>query len=552
MDRDIFFSIVESANLDKIKIEAARFYCLPQNSQVTSDGRTPLHFMGSYESNGTSHAHIYRFLCDVGRHHLNAKDKKGNAPIHIAAQSTNPEAVAVLVESGANLDAVNNEKLTALHYAALVASFEIAECLVNASANLNLQDHIGQTPLHYSVIQKQERITRLLMRRNADPNILTFDGLSAMQVALKNNDFDTITLLINHGADVSSLYSEKENSNLAKHFSEDNPTGVDDVFGFFATQDQPKYTENIGVKSVERFDNRLQKYSSSKKGSKKNSIHASFREKKLLKELVAGTLPNSRRGRWWKLCIGDVGYFQAEYEAMGREPFDNKEASQIDKDINRCLRFHKMFAKRYGEGQCKLYRVLKAYATQNRGTKYTQGMSTIAAILLIYFPTEAEAYGAMRLMFENYSLHHFYANNLTGLTQTFPIFEKLCQTKCPQIHNHMIKYISKTMNIESYSSLFLTNWLLECFFSSLPHSLSLKCWDIFLYVGPAFLFAMGLSMLAEIQVELLATTDMGKLITLIKNTETRNWDEPRVLKRALKFNIKNAEIAPSLASSGKK
>jgi hypothetical protein len=33
--------------------------------------------------------------------------------------------------------------------------------------------------------------------------------------------------------------------------------------------------------------------------------------------------------------------------------------------------------------------VLKAYAIQNRATKYTQGMSTIAAILLIYFPTEA-------------------------------------------------------------------------------------------------------------------------------------------------------------------
>jgi hypothetical protein len=46
---------------------------------------------------------------------------------------------------------------------------------------------------------------------------------------------------------------------------------------------------------------------------------------------------------------------------------------------------------------------------------------------------------------------------------------------------------------------------------------------------------------------------MGKLITLIKNTEARNWDEARVLKRALKFNIKNAEISPSLSSSqGKK
>jgi hypothetical protein len=92
MDRDIFFSIVESANFDKIKIESPRFYALPQNNQyvqlssvsivrllsrITSDGKTPLHLIGCYETNGSSHSNIYRFLCDVGKHHLNTKDRKG-------------------------------------------------------------------------------------------------------------------------------------------------------------------------------------------------------------------------------------------------------------------------------------------------------------------------------------------------------------------------------------------------------------------------------------------------------------------------------------------
>jgi len=541
--RDTFFSLISCGDLDAIKNGADSFYSLPHNKQLTEDGKTPLHFVKVCSSA------LYQFLCQNGKHQLNTKDSAGDSPLHIATQCNNAEAVKLLIKYGADIDTTNNDNMTPLHFISLIGSVEIAELLLDHNATLNAFDHKGQTPLHIATLKRHEKLTKLYIRRNADPNIRTKEGLTAMHVALKQDDFDFITLFVNHGADVSLLYDQKENTNLAKHFEEDNPKGNDDIFGFFATQEQPHATENIDGKSVVKFDDRLKKYSGTKKDP-----HSQQRQKKILKELLKGALPNSRRTQWWRICMGDsdMKKFSIEYESMLQIEFDLKEACQIDKDINRCLRFHKMFSTRYGEGQCKLYRVLRAYATQDRETKYTQGMSTLAAILLIYFQSEAEAYGAMRVLFHKYKLHDWYANNLIGLTEAFPIFEKLASQHIPQVHNHLVTHISKVMNIENYSSLFFTNWILECYFSSLPHSLSLKCWDIFLFIGPSFLFAMGLSILAELQKELLGASDMGKIISQLKNTETKVWDEEGVLRRALRFGIRNSQIQSKPLNNSKK
>jgi len=227
------------------------------------------------------------------------------------------------------------------------------------------------------------------------------------------------------------------------------------------------------------------------------------RKIRIIKRIYKDRLPDELRSDFWKFCLRiddtSLAAASAEYHQLLEKKVPLSEATQIDKDINRTIRGHEAYHSRYGDGQCKLFRVLGAYAMYNEETRYTQGMSTLAAILLIYLPTEELAFNGMKVIFNNYGLNEFYANGLAGLQKyVFPIFQELVKTHLPNLHAHLLKFL-----FEDYCGLFLPNWFLELFFDSLSWPLMLKIWDTFLWVGNCTLYAVALALLTILQDTLL-------------------------------------------------
>lgn len=79
---------------------------------------------------------------------------------------------------------------------------------------------------------------------------------------------------------------------------------------------------------------------------------------------------------------------------------------QIDLDVNRTYREHINFRKRYDSKQQELFNILSAYSIYNLDIGYTQGMSQIAALLLIYL-SEDEAFWALSTLISDskYYMH---------------------------------------------------------------------------------------------------------------------------------------------------
>lgn len=79
---------------------------------------------------------------------------------------------------------------------------------------------------------------------------------------------------------------------------------------------------------------------------------------------------------------------------------------QIDLDVNRTYRDHIMFRERYGQRQQALFNVLSAYSVYNLDIGYCQGMSQIAALLLMYL-NEEDAFWALSVLIadEKFSMH---------------------------------------------------------------------------------------------------------------------------------------------------
>ena len=93
----------------------------------------------------------------------------GEVPLPLASRLGNAEAVLVLVEVGARLDAVDSRGRTALHWAAESGNLRLVASLVDAGAVLDARDEDGCTPLQLAesngnvavidVLKGEERVT---------------------------------------------------------------------------------------------------------------------------------------------------------------------------------------------------------------------------------------------------------------------------------------------------------------------------------------------------------------------------------------------------------
>lgn len=82
----------------------------------------------------------------------------------LAAEYGTPEMVKVLIDEGANVDAVDDSGWTALMHA---NEAENVRVLLNAGANMAIKNNDGETALAMAIRYEQEDVVQLLKSRGA-------------------------------------------------------------------------------------------------------------------------------------------------------------------------------------------------------------------------------------------------------------------------------------------------------------------------------------------------------------------------------------------------
>ncbi|XP_038411847.1 USP6 N-terminal-like protein isoform X1 [Canis lupus familiaris] len=95
-----------------------------------------------------------------------------------------------------------------------------------------------------------------------------------------------------------------------------------------------------------------------------------------------------RVDKWIKMLKRWDHYLPSEKEMKEAALVSSRDIMQIDLDVNRTFRSHTMFWDRYRVGQGALFHMLAAYSVNDTEVGYCQGMSEIAAILLMFLPEE--------------------------------------------------------------------------------------------------------------------------------------------------------------------
>ncbi|KAM4899579.1 uncharacterized protein FYW23_005054 isoform 2-T7 [Sylvia borin] len=261
---------------------------------------------------------------------------------------------------------------------------------------------------------------------------------------------------------------------------------VTDRFGFLHEQELPTRTaleEKQRQQEIERVDKWLKMLK--KWGKYRNSD-------KMCRRVYKG-IPLQVRGQVWSLLL-DVDKMKKEnegkYEQMKEQAKSfSSEIKQIDLDVNRTFRNHIMFRDRYGVKQQALFHVLSAYSVYNTEVSYCQGMSQIAAILLMYL-NEEDAFWALAQLLTNqrHAMHGFFIPGFPKLQRFQAHHEQILNKLFPKLKKHMDKEQMTT-------GIYTTKWFLQCFIDRTPFTLTLRLWDIYILEGERVLTAMAYTIL---------------------------------------------------------
>ncbi|XP_014221882.1 alpha-latrocrustotoxin-Lt1a-like [Trichogramma pretiosum] len=156
-------------------------------------GETPLHIICE-RSCVDGLAKLFFEILDERqqRIQIDAQDKSGNTPLHLATWYRNAKVVELLLRRGSDPNSVNHEGETPLHIIAqkdglceIVGLFFQINDELNQLVQVNARDKSGNTPLHL-VPKIQKELVDLMLRRGADLTLVNEKGETPLHMIAKH------------------------------------------------------------------------------------------------------------------------------------------------------------------------------------------------------------------------------------------------------------------------------------------------------------------------------------------------------------------------------
>ena len=162
---------------------------------VCYGGNTGLHFVPDLD--------LFKNLIERGAD-VNAKNQKGDTPLHLASANGNEEKALALIAAGADVNIRDSEGDTPLTLACGNGHEKIAAALINASADVNARDGDGETPLSAASLLCGRDVIDALISSGADVNARNDEGDKPLHLACSIGRKETVLALIDAGADINA------------------------------------------------------------------------------------------------------------------------------------------------------------------------------------------------------------------------------------------------------------------------------------------------------------------------------------------------------------
>ncbi|KAM4707587.1 TBC domain-containing protein kinase-like protein isoform 2-T2 [Discoglossus pictus] len=189
-------------------------------------------------------------------------------------------------------------------------------------------------------------------------------------------------------------------------------------------------------------------------------------------------IPPLLRGLTWSALLGVEGAIQDKYDATDKDtpiPTDR----QIEVDIPRCHQYDELLSS--PEGHAKFRRVLKAWVVSHPNLVYWQAL----------------AYACMSAFIPKYLYNFFLKDNSHVIQEYLTVFSQMIAFHDPELSNHLNE-------IGFIPDLYAIPWFLTMFTHVFPLHKIFHLWDTLLLGNASFPFCIGVAILQQLRVRLLA------------------------------------------------
>lgn len=226
-----------------------------------------------------------------------------------------------------------------------------------------------------------------------------------------------------------------------------------------------------------------------------NPLNVSEQLFEVLKERAySGRMEYIRGRETVALADGDVGGDGGKAETMMESERSAHKAIMLD--LPRTFPELSFFHAEGSHYEYALRDVLEAFLYLKPDVGYSQGMSFLAAVLLLYMdPHEAFCCFVNMLLHKSCFLH-FFKIKMPEVRFYLTVHERLLSEEMPALHAHFKHY-----GIES--DLYMINWVMSLYCRALPLDLVTRIWDVYVLDGDVAIFRAALGILRMFMTRLL-------------------------------------------------
>ncbi|KAG8531785.1 uncharacterized protein KY384_003421 [Bacidia gigantensis] len=210
----------------------------------TGWGSTALQF--ACESDDEASVAIVKSLVNHGAD-LNARDLRQSTALFVAALNDSAAITKILIDSGAALEAMNNEGWRAIHWA--LRKIENLNALIDAGADIDAVIAGGGTCLHGACNLGLDGTCDLLLDKGASLDVIDNIGRTPLAPAIINEHVHIVSRLLDRGAGLSI---PDKNGHSALHHAVFSATQSDDAIReTLDTSNSETNLENTDVKAAQ-------------------------------------------------------------------------------------------------------------------------------------------------------------------------------------------------------------------------------------------------------------------------------------------------------------
>lgn len=226
-----------------------------------------------------------------------------------------------------------------------------------------------------------------------------------------------------------------------------------------------------------------------------NSLNVSEQLFDVLKERAyTGRMEYIKGRQTIALADGDLGGHGGEAETVMDSERSAHKAIMLD--LPRTFPELTFFHAQGSHYEFALRDVLEAFLYLKPDVGYSQGMSFLAAVLLLYMdPYEAFCCFANMLLHKSCFLH-FFTIKMPEVRCYLAVHERFLAEEMPALCQHF-----RTYGIES--DLYMINWVMSLYCHALPLDLVARVWDVYVFDGDVAIFRAALGILKMFQPQLL-------------------------------------------------